>query len=386
MGGRQKGHRAGSHQPLSKFLVIGGGIAGVSAAAHLAPHGTVTLLEMEDSLAYHTTGRSAALFVVNYGAEGIRPLARASQSFLESPPEGVTEAPLLDERGLLWIAEPDQLSRLESIAAEGRETGAGSELLTAEQVAELLPVVERDLIAGGLYEPTARDIDVAGLHQAFVRIARRHQTEIITGARVGALERSGVGWKARTDQGTFECESIVNAAGAWGDVVAEMAGVDPVGLQPMRRTAFMVPGDQAYSAWPMVVDADQRFYFKPDGVQLLCSLAEEEPSEPTDPRPRLEDVALAIDRINRATGLSIRTVNSEWVGLRTFAPDREMVIGEDPDAPGFFWLAGQGGTGIQTAPACGALLASLMLGSELPPGLNAAGVDPEITTPARFSV
>ncbi len=384
MGGRQKGHRAGSHQPVTRFLVIGGGIAGVSAAAHLAPHGTVTLLEMEGTLAYHTTGRSAALFVVNYGAQGIRPLARASQSFLESPPEGATEAPLLDERGLLWIAEPEQLSRLESIAAEGRETGSGSELITAEQVAGLLPVVDKDLIAGGLYEPTARDIDVAGLHQAFVRIARRHETEIVTGARVSALRPSSGGWTAHTDQGPFECEVVVNAAGAWGDVVAAMAGVDPVGLQPMRRTAFMVPGDQAYSAWPMVVDADQRFYFKPDGVQLLCSLAEEEPSEPTDPKPRMEDVALAIDRINRATSLGIRTVSSQWVGLRTFAPDREMVIGEDPEAPGFFWLAGQGGTGIQTAPAYGALLASLVVGSDLPPELDAAGVDPATTTPARF--
>ena len=146
----------------------------------------------------------------------------------------------------------------------------------------------------------------------------------------------------------------------------------------------MVPGDTRYADWPMVVDADQRFYFKPDGAQLLCSLAEEEPSEPTDPRPRMEDVALAIARINEATSLGIRSVNSQWVGLRTFSPDREMVIGEDPDKPGFFWLTGQGGTGIQTAPAYGSLLASLVVDEQLADDLIDAGVDPDVTSPDRF--
>lgn len=364
--------------------MIGGGIAGMSAAAHLAPHGKVVLLEMEGSLAYHTTGRSAALFVVNYGADGIRPLARASLPFLDSPPEGVADSPLLSDRGLLWIAEADQMEQVESIATEGRLSGAASELISGDRVAELVPVVEQSLIAGGLYEPTARDIDVAGLHQAFVRIARRHGTEIITGARVTSLEGSGTGWQIGTEAGTFSAVVVVDAAGAWGDVVAAMAGIDPVGLRPMRRTAFMVPGSETYAGWPMVVDADQRFYFKPDGVQLLCSLAEERASEPTDPRPRMEDVALAIDRINRVTSLGIRTVNSQWVGLRTFSPDREMVIGEEPSAPGFFWLVGQGGTGIQTAPAYGSLLASLVTGSALSPALEAAGVDPDVTSPTRF--
>jgi D-arginine dehydrogenase len=175
---------------------------------------------------------------------------------------------------------------------------------------------------------------------------------------------------------------VVNASGAWGDVVAGLAGIEPVGLQPMRRTAFMVPGDGTYATWPFVVDVDQLFYFRPDGAQILCSLAEERPSPPVDPRPDMADVALAIERINGATTLDIRSVNSQWTGLRTFAPDREMVIGEEPTAPGFFWLVGQGGTGIQTAPAYGALVASQVLASALPPGLS--GIDPAITSPARF--
>lgn len=368
-----------------RVVVIGGGIAGVSAAAHLAPEAEVTLLEMEETLAYHTTGRSAALFVVNYGADGIRPLARASEPFLESPPEGSTDAPLLTDRGLLWLATPEQMPKLESIAAEGQASGARSQLLESVEVAKLVPVVKSDRLAGGLYEPTAQDIDVAGLHQAFVRIARSHGARIETGAPVTAMRKSDAGWEVTTPSETHSAETVVNATGAWGDVVAEMAGVDPVGLQPKRRTAFMVPGDETYARLPMVVDTDQLFYFKPDGVQLLCSLAEENPSEPTDPRPRMEDVALAIDRINEATTLSIRTVNSQWVGLRTFTPDREMVIGEDPESEGFFWLVGQGGTGIQTAPAYGSLLASLVLGKDLPADLAQAGVDPVVTDPVRFS-
>ncbi len=369
---------------MTRVIVIGGGIAGVSAAAHLAPLSDVTLLEMESTLAYHTTGRSAALFVVNYGADGIRPLAKASRSFLESPPEGTTEAPLLSSRGLLWLASTSQMATIERIAAEGVDSGAGSTLVDGETIRNLLPVVNTKRIAGGLYEPDASDIDVAGLHQAFVRLTRRHRGEIRTRQRVTSLERTSSGWRVGANGATFTCDAVVNATGAWGDEVASMAAVPAVGLQPMRRTAFMVPGEEAYSNWPMVVDADQRFYFKPDGAQLLCSLAEEEPSEPTDPRPRMEDVALAIDRINEATSLAIRTVNSQWVGLRTFSPDREMVIGEDPAAHGFFWLTGQGGTGIQTAPAYGALLASLVLGADLPEELVEAGVDPDVTSPRRF--
>ena len=367
-----------------RFVVVGGGIAGVSAAAHLAPHGDVVLLEMEDSLAFHTTGRSAALFVVNYGADGVRPLARASKSFLESPPDGATDAPVLSERGLLWIATAAQMPELEEIVAAGRRSGVPSELIDAKEVAGLLPVVNVERIVGGVYEQETFDIDVAGLHQAFVRIARNYGASIRIGEKVVDLSPSGSGWKVRTASSTFHADVVVNASGAWGDQVAAMAGVDPVGLQPLRRTAFMVPGDDSYSRWPMVIDAGEGFYFKPDGVQILCSLSEKVPSEPTDPRPRMEDVALAIDRINQATTLGIRTVNSEWVGLRTFAPDKEMVIGEEPGTPGFFWLVGQGGTGILTSPAYGSLLASQVLGSDLPAELVEAGVDPEVMSPARF--
>jgi D-arginine dehydrogenase len=367
---------------VTDFAVIGGGIAGVSAAAHLAPHGSVTLFESERALAFHTTGRSAAMFVANYGAEGSRPLGLASRAFLENPPEGSVDAPLLSGRGLLWISDETRLDRLRTIAAEGDALDAGSVLVDTDEVMRLVPKLRPDRIGGGLYEPDALDIDVAALHQAFVRIARKAGAELRVSAPVTGLSRLAEGWQISTPDGDIQCTAVVNASGAWGDVLAARAGIEPVGLQPMRRTAFMVPGDHTYARWPFVVDVDQLFYFRPDGAQLLCSLAEETPSPPLDARPEMADVALAIERINEATTLDIRSVSSQWTGLRTFAPDREMVIGEEPTAPGFFWLVGQGGTGIQTAPAYGALVASQVLGSALPAELS--GMDPTVTSPSRF--
>ncbi len=369
---------------MTDFVVIGGGIAGVSAAAHLAPHGSVVLLEQEATLAYHTTGRSAATFIVNYGAPGSRPLARASARFFDKPPGYATDAPLLSNRGALWVARPGQLDALDQIASEGMSSGAGSETIGAEEVLRLAPVMRPDLLGGGLYEPSAADIDVAAVHQAFVRILRKHDGSIRTGSPVVGMEPIGDRWRVVTPGESFDCRAVVNASGAWGDHVAETAGIEPIGLVPMRRTAFMVPGSEEFSALPMVVSVGHDYYFRPDGVQLLCSLSEEEPDAPGDPRPQIEDVALAIERINEATVLGIRTVNSQWTGLRTFAPDRDLVIGEDPTAPGFFWLVGQGGTGIMTSPGYGELIASQVLHHDLPTNLAESGVDPKVTSPARF--
>jgi D-arginine dehydrogenase len=203
-------------------------------------------------------------------------------------------------------------------------------------------------------------------------------------AGVTDIEGAAGRWEVHARDRVIRADVIVNAAGAWGDHIAVMAGVTPIGLQPMRRTAFMVPGSRDFAEWPMVVEATEKFYFRPDGVQVLCSLAEETLSQPTDARPRTEDVALAIERINTATTLDIRTVNSQWAGLRTFAPDRELVVGEDPTVPGFHWLVGQGGIGIQTSPAYGTLLAALATGGDLPGHFRDVGVDPEKTSPARF--
>ncbi len=369
---------------MTDFAVIGGGIAGVAAAAFLAPHGSVTVLEAEPTLAYHTSGRSAAMLVEDYGAAGARPLVKAARPFLDSPPAASVDSPLLSDRAVMWVSRRGTLATLEERAALAQSRGASCVLMTPDQVISHVPVMRVDWLEGGLYEPSGAEIDVAGLHQAFVRIARSHDARIHTSSPVTAVERDGRRWALRCGDRKVAADSVVNAAGAWGDRVARLAGVNPIGLQPLRRTAFMVPGSDASSSWPMVVEANEQFYFRPDGVQFLCSLAEEVGCEPMDARPRMEDIALAIERINEATTMGIRTVNSQWTGLRTFAPDRDLVIGEDPTAPGFHWLVGQGGIGIQTSPAYGELLASLAMDLPLPEHHLAAGVDPERTSPARF--
>lgn len=385
MGGGAQRHRARFSDTVKvDFLVVGGGIAGVAAAAHLAPHGSVTLVEKERSLAYHTTGRSAATFILNYGSEGARALARASRQFLEAPPEFAVDTNLLSPRGVVWVARPDQLEALDSVAVQGARSEADSRALSPEQTMELVPIMDPHHLGGSVFEPSAHDIDVAGLHQAFVRIIRKNDGAIATESPVTAISREGGVWQVETPTGTYQAGNVISAVGAWGDDFAAAAGVEPIGLQPMRRTAFMVPGSSEHSALPMVVGVGNDYYLRPDGTQFLCSLSEEEPSEPTDPKPRMEDVALAIERINEATVLGIRTVNSQWTGLRTFAPDREFIAGEEPTAPGFFWSAGLGGSGIMTAPALGALVAGLALDGQAPPELVSAGVDVERLSPSRF--
>ena len=367
---------------MLRVLVIGGGIAGVAAGYYLAEAGhQVTLVEAETSLAYHSTGRSAALYFESYGAPPIRALTKASRPFFEHPPSGLTEVKFLDKRGALWVGRPDQLELLEIEMASGSPT---IRWLDPGQATEMVPTLRGDLLGGALYEPEALDLDVAALHQAFVRGMRREGAEIRTGAAVTALERRATGWWAQAGDQTSEVDVVVNAAGAWGDVVAQLGEVRPIGLEPRRRTAFMVPGNETYARWPLVADIANGFYFRPDGAQILCSLADETPVEPGDARPQEIDVALAIDRINAVTTLGIRTVRSSWAGLRSFVPDRVMVVGFDPEAPGFFWLTGQGGTGIQTAPAAGSLAASLI--GETEPRLNLSEVGLETTdlSPARL--
>lgn len=365
-------------------VVVGGGIAGVSAAYHLSATHRVVLFEAAPQLAYHSTGRSAALLVENYGAEPIRPLTKASRRFLTDPPSELVDGSLVEPRGVLWLGNQDQEESLDEVETGARLVGSVVERWTTERAIDAVPALRQAAVAAAVYEPGPLDIDVAGLHQAFVRGIRRSDGELLTSAPVTALTRESNGWRVEAGDKTLFAKVVVNAAGAWGDQMAQMAGVEPVGLTPMRRTAFMVPGKDDWSRWPMVIDADHRFYFKPDGVQVLCSPADETPVEPCDARPDELDVARAIDRINTATTLNIRSVRSAWAGLRTFSPDRSMVIGPDPAAPEFVWLVGQGGTGIQTAPAAGELVAAQVRGEGLPTGLAEHGVDPEALAVARL--
>ena len=367
---------------MTDVVVIGGGIAGISVAALLSERVDVVLLEQESVLTYHSTGRSAALYFESYGNEQSRPLSRASKPFLLEPPCNLVDGPLLSPRGALYVARREQLGALQ--AKLDADTAREFERLDENEVVRLQSYIRDGYAAAGLYDSAAMDIDVAGFHQAYVRWFRMNGGQIETSTPVVDLIRGPTSWTIKTKTALIHADVVVNASGAWGDVMAAMAGAHPVGLRPLRRTAFTVRGDLALAHTPLAADIEMAFYFKPDGKQVLCSLAEEELDEPCDARPREIDVALAIDLINEATTLDIRHVRSSWTGHRTFAPDDIPVTGFDPEIETFFWLAGQGGTGIQTAHGAAQMAAGMIIDGTPPPHLLAEGLDTEAMAPDRF--
>jgi D-arginine dehydrogenase len=357
-------------------VVVGGGIAGVSAAYHLATAGLdVVLVEAEAALAHHTTGRSAAQYLATYGGAVNQVLTVASRAFFDDPPAGLVDAPLLQPVPFLSIGGPDERAELAAAAAAAAAVVSSVRLLSAAEAVACCPVLRPELLGGAVLEPEAMDIDVMALHQGFVRGAVAAGALVRRSAPVVAIDRVAERWHVAVGAETLTADVVVNAAGAWGDRIAGLAGLEPLGLQPLRRTAFTTSVPVDTHGWPLVHPLDGTFYFKPEaGGQLLCSLADETPSEPCDARPEELDIALTIERVNTATTLAISTVRSSWAGLRTFAPDRNPVIGPEPSVPSFVWMVGQGGTGIQTAPAAGRALAALVLHGELPGELLAAGL------------
>ena len=357
--------------------VIGGGMAGMSIAAELAPTHSVIVLEQESQLAHHATGRSAAAFLESYGGPEVRALTRASRPLLEA---AAVDAPLLSARPLLWIAGPGR----EPAIAELRRQQPNLRTLTPEEAQGICAAVRTCWVAAAALEPDAQDIDVAGLHQAYVREARRHGVAISRDSRVSGADHDGRVWRLRHAGGTVSAAVVVNAAGAWADRVATLFGARPCGLRPLRRTVVIArAGQRVPASWPLVADVDDTFYFRPDGPHVLASPADETPSGPCDARPEEADVARAIERVNLATTLALRSVVTAWAGLRTFAADRVPVTGFDPDVPGLFWLAGQGGYGIQIAPALARLAAGVLRGdapATPPPG----GFTPSALSPRRF--
>jgi len=364
-------------------IVIGAGIAGASVAAHLAEAQSVVLLEREDRAGYHSTGRSAALFTEIYGNTVIRALTRASRKFLFEPPAGFADGPLTRPRGCLYVATQTQLGSLRDFAALPDVAPATRPLEVREAIA-LCPILRADYVAAALIEPDSSDIDVSALHQGYLRLFRRRAGRLVTNAPVEALERGAGGWTVYAGTERFTAPLVVNAAGAWADEVAALAGLARVGLQPRRRTAVLVdvsPGIDV-SRWPFVNDVDEQFYFKPEAGSLFLSPADETPVEPSDAQPDEWDVATAVERVEAATTLQITRLKARWAGLRTFAPDRTPVVGYSGERDGFFWLAGQGGYGIQTAPALSRAAAALILESPLPEGLEAHLA---ALSPGRFS-
>ncbi|MDP3657413.1 MAG: FAD-dependent oxidoreductase [Brevundimonas sp.] len=368
------------------YLVIGSGIAGASIACELADSASVLVVEREASHGYHTTGRSAAMFIESYGNAWIRRLTGASRAFFDAPPDGFCDHPLLRRRGCLNIATRDQLPALDALAADIVAEGSGMREISGEAARAMVPVLRPDVVAA-VFEPDSSDIDTHGLHAGYLRMARARGADLQLNAGAERIERRAGGWRVSLAGGdTIEVGVIVNAAGAWSDEVAERAGARPVGLEPRRRTVILIdpPAGLAIETLPTVIDVDEQFYFKPESGRLLASPADETLSAPVDAAPEELDIAICVDRIETATTLSISHVGRSWAGLRTFAPDRTPVFGYDPDIVGFFWFAGQGGYGMQTAPAAARLGAALAHEREIPADLCERGLRVMPFSPSRW--
>ncbi|HLZ75027.1 FAD-binding oxidoreductase [Phenylobacterium sp.] len=366
------------------YLIVGSGMAGAGAAYELADGARVLLLEREDAHGYHTTGRSAALYSEVYGNAMIRGLTRASRPFFEAPPEGFAAHPLLSPRGCLYVGRPDQADALAAMLAA--EPGA-LRFVSREEVLALVPALRPGYVGSGLLEDGAMDADVEAIHQGFLRGAKARGVEIRLGQEVVAITPTAEGYSVGTASGeTFATRVLVDAAGAWADVVAGLAGVRPIGLTPMRRTAMIIDGPPGADvrAWPMVIDADEDFYFKPDAGRLLVSPADETPAEPHDAWADEMDVAIGIERVQTAADIPVQRIVRSWAGLRSFVADRSPVIGFDAEAPRFFWLAGQGGYGVQTAPAAARAAAALARRQALPADIAAEGVTAQALSPDRL--
>lgn len=387
-GGDAKGGVEGSSSLMRTFdiLIVGAGIAGASIASELARSRRVCLIEAETTGSVHATGRSAALFAPTYGGPEIRALTRASRSFFDKPPSGFADHPLLNERGCLYLAREDQLDRLTAMADAIRASGGRTTLLETVQALRLVPLLHNDYVAKAALDSEAMDIDVDALHQGFVRSARAAGAVMIMASPVLDVERRDGMWHVASAEDAVRAPIIVNAAGAWADQVGTLCGAAVIGFQALRRTACLVdpPSGCSILGWPAVIDVDEQFYFKPDAGKLLLSPADESLVEPCDVQPEELDIAIGVDRVQASLAIEVRRVTHSWAGLRTFAPDRVPVVGYDPVVEGLFWCAGQGGYGIQTAPALARMAACLVLDEDVPPDVAAEELAAADLSPRRF--
>ncbi|TCZ64389.1 NAD(P)/FAD-dependent oxidoreductase [Roseicella aquatilis] len=360
-------------------IVIGAGMAGATAAAHLSATRRVALLEAEESAGYHATGRSAAIWIRHYGSPDARILTAASRGFFDHPPPGFAEAPLIAPRDVVHLAPPEQVEHLRQMLAGAPEMRR----LDLGELRARVPALRPGYAALAALEPDCFDIDVAALHQGFLRQVAARGGRLALRHRAGRIRRQGGLWRAEASNGAvFAAPVLVNAAGAWGDEVAALAGEPVLGLQPKRRTACIIdPGEYDCADWPLLGDVDHSWYVRPEARRkLMVSPADETDSAPLDAQPEELDVAIAIDRMQQALDIPVRRVEHQWAGLRSFTPDRGLAIGEGHER-GFYWMVGQGGYGIQTAPAAGRLLAALVGGTA--PDADVVAAVP-LTDPRRF--
>jgi len=368
-------------------IVIGAGIAGASVAYFMAPHARVLVLEREAYAGMHSTGRSAALFSETYGSPQVRALTRAARPFLTQPPAGFAAHPILTRRGATILGRAaqvdDVLALYEAIAPFTRDI----ELHDTARLLAAVPVLRPEAAQIGLHEPGASDIDVNELHQGFLRGLRARGGQLRLNVDIRAISHGTGGWQVDDGVQAFRAPLLLNAAGAWVDQVATLAGVAPIGITPKRRSAFVFepPENLATADWPFITSFDESYYFKPDAGLLLGSCANADPVQPHDVQPEDYDIALGIHRIEEATTMTIRRPRRSWAGLRSFVADGDLVGGFAPDAPGFFWVAAQGGYGIQTSAAMGEACANLALGRPLPSPLGDAGLSAAMLAPRRRS-
>ena len=370
------------------FAIVGAGIAGVSAAYHLAPQARVIVLEREHVAAYHTTGRSAALHSETYGSAEIRAITVSSGRFYRKPPQGFADHPLLTPRGALIAGRAEQQADMQKAAAEYARLVPSVRWLDPAETMRRQPLLRPEAAAGGAIFEEAEDMDVAAIHGGFLKGARAAGTVLRLDAEVVTLERWNATWNIGLRDGeSVAAANIINASGAWADVLAGLAGAAPVGLVPKRRTAFTfdAPVGVDLVHMPMAIDFDETWYIKPEVGQFLGSPADETPSPPCDAQPEEIDIAIAVERIETATTLKIRRIKNKWAGLRSFVADKNLVVGYDPAVEGLFWLAGQGGYGIQTGESAGRLAASLALGRGMPGDIAGLGVSEAALSPARFT-
>jgi len=368
--------------PPQKIVVIGGGIAGLSLAAALRDWAEVTVLEREPHLGYHASGRSAALFTETYGNRLVRALTLASRQAI------VEGGFIAHRRGALHVGWKGDGAAIDKLADELQALVPSVRRLSSAELHALVPAIAAEATCGGAYEPDAVDIDTGKMLAACASALKAGGGTIRTSEEVRAISQDGGGLRVETSAGVYPADIVVNAAGAWVDVVAGLAGLSGLGFQPKRRTAFLFdpPAGTDIASWPLVVDLHEQFYFKPDAGRLIGSLADETDSEPCDAWPEDIAVAIAVDRIEQATTMRIGRPSTPWAGLRTFAPDRTPVAGFDPRLPGFFWLGGQGGYGFQVSLTLARLSAALMRGEPLPEDVTALGVTAAALAPYRFLV
>lgn len=368
------------------FLIVGAGIAGASVGYWLAKDHKVVLLEREEQPGYHTTGRSIAVYTEAYGPHAIRALAIAGGPFFQNPPKGFTEVPLCHPHGLMFVAREDQKTVLYDALKAVQPLSPEIHEISVDEAVKTVPVLRRDYLAACFLDPNTMALDVNAIHQGYLRGMKAAGGQVVTNAEAQHLERKGGKWHVKTPQGAFAAPVVINAAGAWADVVGERVGAKKIGLVPKRRTviAFNQPPGIDGSKWPVVFDTQEEWYFKVDAGTVLGSPADETPSPPTDAQPEELDIALTVDRLEKATTFEIRRILRTWAGLRSFVIDGVPVAGYDPDVEGFFWLAGQGGYGIETSVGLSRTAASLVTGKGIPDDVKALKVTERDLGPQRL--